>query len=186
MKRIKTIKLLELTSIVILLLMPIFFIACTDDEEPVPVENNETEYSQMKINLTDAPGDYQQVNINVYQVRVQTNDSSWIDLTTNNGFYDLLELTNGIDTTIVQDSLTKGTYITQMRLVLGDSSNVMVDSSFYPLKVPSGSTSGFKINFSDSLRADSLVITLDFDAEKSIIQQGNKNDYLLKPVFKVK
>ncbi|MFT5513730.1 MAG: hypothetical protein ACI8SE_002139 [Bacteroidia bacterium] len=31
-----------------------------------------------------------------------------------------------------------------------------------------------------------VFLMLDFDAEKSIIQQGNKNDYLLKPVLKEK
>ncbi len=175
-----------ISSTLLLFVISGLFYSCTSDEEPTPTRNSETEYSQMRITLTDAPGDYQQVNINVQQVRVQTVDSSWVDLTTNAGFYDLLTLRNGIDTTIVKDSLTKGTYITQMRLVLGDSNNVMVDSNFYPLKVPSGSNSGYKVNFTDSLKADSLVITLDFDAEKSIIQQGNKNDYLLKPVIKVK
>lgn len=172
--------------VLVMFLVPCVFYSCTTDDAPTPIKNQKTEYSQMRINLTDAPGDYQQVNINVQKVRVQIMDSSWIDLTTRAGYYDLLTLRNGIDTTIVQDSLTKGTYITQMRLVLGDSNNVMVDSNFYPLKVPSGSTSGYKINFTDSLKADSLIITLDFDAEKSIIQQGNKHDYLLKPVIKVK
>lgn len=177
---------MKLKFLVIIGLLVLVVASCTESEEPTPTQNTKTGYSQLKVKLTDAPGDYQQVNINISQVRVQTTDSSWIDLTTNHGYYDLLTLQNGIDTTIVQDSLTKGTYITAIRLILGDSNNVMVDSNFYPLKVPSGSTSGYKINFQDSLQADSLTITLDFDADKSIIKQGNKNDYLLKPVLKVK
>jgi hypothetical protein len=61
----------------------------------------------------------------------------------------------------------------------------MVDSAYFPLKVTSGSTLGFKINFSDTLSVDSLGITLDFDADKSIQKQGNKECYILKPVIKV-
>lgn len=164
--------------------------SCNDDTTPDPKpntnNNNTSEYTHFSVKLTDAPGDYEEVNIDIQKVRVQLSDSSWKDLTTNAGIYDLLTLRNGVDTTIVNDSLTKGVYITGMRLVLGDSNNVYVDSAYYALKVPSGTTSGYKINFSDSLAADSLNIILDFDAEKSIVQQGQGHDYLLKPVVKVK
>jgi len=167
-----------------LFLLTFCFIACDDTDQPTP-EEVKSGKTLFQIELTDAPGDYQEVNIDIQKVRVQIQDSNWIDLTTNAGFYDLLKLQNGVDTTIVKDSLSKGTYITQMRLILGDSNNVMVDSQYFDLKIPSGSASGFKIQFQDSLVADSLNIKLDFDAEKSIIKKGNKNDYSLKPVIKV-
>ncbi len=136
------------------------------------------------IELTDAPGNYDQVNIDVEQVRVRLGDSTWRDLNTNAGIYDLLVLQNGVDTLIVNDSISKGLFITQLRLILGDNNTVMVDSVIYPLKVPSSSQSGFKIQFADSLQADSLNITLDFDAEKSVHQVGQKEEYILKPVLK--
>ena len=170
----------------LVLLLFVFLYACNDDLNPVLPGGGNSNYSFITINLTDAPGDYEEVNIDVQTVRAQLTDSSWVDFTTNTGIYDLLTLQNGIDTTIVKDSLSKGSVITQLRLILGDSNTVLVDSNYYSLKVPSGSSSGFKIQFTDSLSADSLNITLDFDAEKSIVQQGNQNKYLLKPVIKVK
>lgn len=157
--------------------------ACNDSDDLTPTRSEGSSF--ITINLTDAPGDYEEVNIDLKSIRAQLSDSSWVDFTTNAGIYDLLKLQNGIDTTIVKDSLSKGTVITQLRLILGDSNSVLVDSAYYDLKVPSGSTSGFKILFSDSLSTDSLNITLDFDAEKSVVQQGNQNRYLLKPVVKV-
>lgn len=161
--------------------------SCSDSEDPIDMtDQNETGMTYLTINLTDSPGDYQQVNIDVQQIRVQLMDSTWRDLTTNSGFYDLLTLQNGVDTTIVKDSLSKGTYITQLRMVLGDSNTIMVDSMIYKLKVPSGSTSGFKVNFADSLAADSLGITLDFDAGKSIHEIKRGEEYILRPVIKVK
>lgn len=173
--------------IAILIIFSSFYIAC-DDAEVTPDDSNNSEQgtTAFTMRLTDGPGDYQQVNINVQQVRVQLTDSSWVDLTTNAGYYDLLTLQNGVDTVIVQDSLTTGTVIAGLRLVLGDSNTVMVDSNMYTLMVPSGSSSGYKIKFQDSVRADSLNLTLDFDAEKSIVKQGAKDEYLLKPVITVK
>jgi hypothetical protein len=181
MKKIRNISLAFLLS-------TFCIISCSDADEKLVVDNTGEEKSvtSLFVRLTDAPGDYQQVNINVMQVRVQKTDSLWYDLTTNSGYYDLLTLQNGVDTTIVNDTLSKGTQITGLRLVLGDSNTVMVDSVMYPLQVPSGSTSGFKIKFSDTLSADSLNILLDFDAEKSVLKKGQKDEYLLKPVIKVK
>ena len=158
------------------------FYSCS---EKVSLDNpGNNKYTTVEINLTDAPGDFQEVNIDIQSVQVQLGDSSWRTLTTNSGFYDLLLLQNGLDTTIVSDSLSQGVSITSMRLLLGDSNTVMVDSTYHTLKVPSGSSSGYKILFQDSLTADSLAITLDFDAEKSIVKKGNKNEYILKPVVK--
>ena len=162
------------------------FVACNElTEDATTPKESTSDYSILTINLTDAPGDYEEVNIDIQTISAQLLDSTWVDFTTNSGIYDLLTLQNGIDTTIVKDSLSKGSRITQLRLILGDSNNVKVDSGYYSLKVPSGSTSGFKIQFSDTLSTDSLNLLLDFDAEKSIVQQGNQNRYLLKPVLKV-
>lgn len=171
----------------ILVLIIIAFVAYGCKEEPTAVAPciPETKNSVLTINLTDAPGDYEEVNVDIQSVSARLTDSSWVDFNTNSGIYDLLTLQNGVDTTIVKDSLSKGTMITQLRLMLGDSNYVKVDSAYYALAVPSGSSSGYKIQFSDSISTDSLNITLDFDAEKSIVQQGRGHRYLLKPVLKV-
>ncbi|MDP4263584.1 MAG: DUF4382 domain-containing protein [Bacteroidota bacterium] len=60
-----------------------------------------------------------------------------------------------------------------------------MDSTTYPLTIPSGSESGLKIKLAKPLHAtlDSLVI--DFDAALSILQTGN-GDYKLKPVLRIK
>jgi hypothetical protein len=164
-----------------LLMLIIGFWGCMEDAAINPTNSA---FTKIRINLTDAPGDYDEVNIDLQTIRVQLSDSSWVDFNTNSGIYDLLKLQNGIDTTIVNDSLSQGTQITQLRMILGDSNTVMIDSIYYPLKVPSGSTSGFKIKFQNTLAGDSLGILLDFDADKSIVKRGSKNEYLLQPVLK--
>lgn len=175
------------------ILLSAFIISCSDEPAVVKNDNPDTGNDQAKtrgitINLTDGPGDFDEVNIYLKKIqvlRVDSNDSKWVDLNTNEGYYDLLVLQNGIDTTIVKDSLSIGTMISQIRMILADSNNVLVDSNYHSLFVPSGTQTGFKINLQDTVSADSLNITIDFDAEKSIKKRGDK-DYLLTPVLKLK
>lgn len=138
----------------------------------------------VKVFLTDDPGDYQQVNIDLLQVRIKTKDTSWVDLNTNQGVYDLLQYQAGDDTLIVNDSLPPGE-IQELRLVLGEDNTIMVDSVMYPLTIPSGQSSGLKIKLQKLMVSDSLTdITIDFDVDESVVKTGN-GTYQLKPVIKL-
>lgn len=146
----------------------------------------------VKINLTDAPGDYLQVNIDIKQVRIHIADDSssndgWIDLPTRAGIYDLLKLQNGIDTTVVDSTVVPSGKVSQIRFVLGPDCSVMTkDSVLHDLKVPSGEQSGLKINVHRDIPAgQTLHVLLDFDADKSIHQKGN-GDFSMKPVIRIK
>ena len=151
--------------------------ACKQNETPVS--------AAIHVKLTDAPGNYTAVNIDLEQVQVKPANGTWLDITTNAGSYDLIQLTNGVDTLIVADSLPSGIQIQQIRLVLGSNNTVVVDSITYPLEVPSGEQTGLKLNLNRLMIQDSLnTVLLDFDAEKSIVATGN-GKYLLKPVIKV-
>jgi hypothetical protein len=167
------------------LLLAFLFHACQPDDVSPQVGQSK---ARLAIRLTDDPGDYQQVNIDLQQVRANMVDSSgieaWYDLATNAGIYDLLTLQNGLDTLIVNDSLPPG-QLQQLRLVLGNNNTVMVDSSLYEMKVPSGSSSGLKINVQQTLVQDSLsTLLLDFDAKQSVVARGN-GGFNLKPVIRV-
>ncbi len=154
--------------------------ACQDPVDLRPEDKN----AYLQIRLTDAPGDIDAVFIDLLQVQIKTQQTNgFLDLNTIAGVYDLLQYQAGDDTLIVNDSLPAG-QIQQIRLILGPQNRVMVDSVLYDLKVPSGMESGIKINFSSIAVQDSLTqILLDFDAEKSIVKQGNGR-YSLKPVIK--
>jgi hypothetical protein len=146
----------------------------------------------VKINLTDAPGNYLEVNVDIKQVRIHVADDStsndgWIDLPTNAGIYNLLDLQNGIDTTVVDSTFIPGGKVSQIRFVLGPHNSVMTsDSVVHDLKVPSGEQSGLKINVHKTIPAgQTLHVLLDFDAEKSVNEKGN-GDFMMKPVIRVK
>jgi hypothetical protein len=146
----------------------------------------------VRIHLTDAPANYLEVNVDIKQVRIHISDDSssangWINLPTNAGIYNLLDLQNGIDTTIVDSTVVPSGKVSQIRFVLGPNSSVMTsDSVLHDLKVPSGEQSGLKINVHrDIPGGKTLNVVLDFDAEKSVHEKGNGN-FSMKPVIKIK
>lgn len=139
------------------------------------------------VNLTDAPAAYQQVNVDIQAVEVHMVPTSgtalWITLPTQAGVYDLLTLQNGIDSTIVNATQLPAGKITQMRLILGSNNTVMETNITYPLTVPSGTESGIKLPGPIQVNPNTtLRVLLDFDASKSVIDQGNQ-EYQLKPVI---
>lgn len=153
--------------------------------------------ARLNIHLTDAPADYQEVNIDVQGLRIyytpassdtvatdSAEDGDWIDLPVDPMKVNLLDLQNGVDTLLAAAELEPGTY-QELRLILGDDNNVVVDSTSHYLKVPSGQQSGYKIKFKTELEdGQELDVKIDFDASRSVHQAGKSGKYILRPVLK--
>lgn len=153
--------------------------------------------AHMNVKLTDAPGDYQEVNVDVQALRIHytpfsddtvdvdpDKDGKWIELPVDPMTVNLLELTNGVDTLLSSADLDPGRY-RELRLILGHDNTVMVDDVLNDLKVPSGQQSGYKIKFKTELEAgEELDVVIDFDASRSVHKAGKSGKYILKPVLK--
>ncbi|WP_439183275.1 DUF4382 domain-containing protein [Carboxylicivirga taeanensis] len=143
--------------------------------------------ARLSIRLTDAPGDYQEVLIDVQAVQINVSaedESGWQTLqSTKKGVYNLLDFTNGMDTLLVDEFLPAGK-ISQMRLVLGDNNKVMIDGEYHDLETPSAQQSGLKFNIhADLTDGITYKLWIDFDAGRSIVKKGN-GGYSLKPVIR--
>lgn len=158
------------------------FAACSDDDD----NGTSTEgTSRVMVNLTDAPGDYDNVYVDVQDVRVTySDDESEVSVgEIDAGVYDLLELTGGVSVLLADEEIPSG-HISQIRLILGGDNSVVVDGETHELQTPSAQQSGLKINVNQQLEADIVYdFMLDFDVEESIVVQGN-GGYLLKPVLR--
>ena len=167
-------------AILFSLLGGLFFLAACNKDEGT---------TSLTVRLTDSPGDYEKVNIDLLSVQVHVNaqaddnDAGWVTLDSNPGVYDLLELTDGVSTVIADDQYPTGR-ISQMRLVLGDNNSVVVDGEEFALDVPSSSQSGLKILLqADLIEGIAYAVLIDFDAAKSVVATGS-GKYNLKPVIK--
>jgi hypothetical protein len=142
--------------------------------------------SQVQVRLTDAPFDAEEVNIDLRGVSVlYREDSSWTNLNTTAGIYNLLDYQNGVDTLIATGSIPSTGTIKEIRLVLGNANTIVIDSIVYPLVIPGGSEAGLKVKLGKKTSRPIEDILLDFDANLSIHRTGN-NKYMLKPVIKLK
>jgi Domain of unknown function (DUF4382) len=149
-------------------------------------------FGTVKLRLTDAPGDFQEVNLAVAEVSAHfegaggESDSTggWQVLRAEPLNVDLLTLRNGVFTTLAVTQVPAGHY-TQIRLKLASGSNVVVDGVTHPLTVPSGMQSGYKLVGGFDVPAGGLLdLTLDFDAARSVVLTGS-GTYILKPTVRV-
>ncbi|MBL7806806.1 MAG: DUF4382 domain-containing protein [Saprospiraceae bacterium] len=149
-------------------------------------EKNTNDQTTLHIRLTDGPGDFQQVNVDIQEIRIKSAQDSaqWITLPTNAGIYNLLDFQNGIDTLIAVGPVPLDT-LKEVRFILGPNNSVMVDSVLYALETPSAQQSGLKIKINKHLNLDVNTLVLDFDAAASVKIQGN-GIYRLHPVIKLK
>ncbi len=139
----------------------------------------------MRIYLTDAVGLYDEVNITFTEVSAHI-DSQWIILSNQTQTVNLLDWNNGNVLLLGQADVPAGTY-TQIRLKIANA-EVVLNGSRFDMTVPSGSTSGLKLNANFAVVAGSTYdIVLDFDAERSVVVTGpqlNPVGFKLKPVIR--
>ena len=132
--------------------------------------------TRLKVHLTDAPATYDEVNIDLQQVQVQmaADTTGWQTLQTRAGMYDLLQLQNGVDTLVAEGTIAEGT-VHQLRLILGDDNNIVLDGETYPLTIPSGSESGLKVKLHKKMNKSLEDLIVDFDAGLAVHQDGQGN-----------
>ncbi|MBP6732598.1 MAG: DUF4382 domain-containing protein [Chitinophagales bacterium] len=139
--------------------------------------------SHLNVRMTDAPGQYDAVLIDVQQVEVTGSGGGAVMLNTQAGIYDLLALSNGVDTLLAAGDLAAGE-VSQIRLILGPNNSVIVNGVSHPLSTPSAQQSGLKVQVHKTFEPGvTYAVLLDFDANQSIVEQGNGN-YSLKPVIR--
>lgn len=139
---------------------------------------------KLQVSLHDNPAAYEEVNVDIKDVELYSNENGWEALTTNRGIYDLLKLQGDSDTVIVTSQNFTAIKLQQLRLILGTNNTVKISGIVYPLALNSQDETGLKINLNKQLSpAQTYVIDVDFDAAQSIIDNGN-GTYRLKPVLK--
>ena len=174
----------KFTGFMMAILAVTVLFSCSNDD------SNGENSARVKVRMTDAPGDYKAVFVNVIDVMVKadgsTSDEGWVSLAgVQTGMYDLLTLTGGV-TQLLADAEVEAGYLSQIRLVLGgDNYLILNDDSRQELSTPSAQQSGLKIKVDQELEAgEEYEFLLDFDVDKSIVTAGNSGGFILKPVIR--
>ena len=161
--------------------MVVMAIGCSESDN---VTGDADGYGQIVVNAFDNPPpvDVENIFLTILQVSVHSSEEGWVVLSEPDSTFDFLELINGTMVVLADNTLKAGQY-SQMRLLLADSNEIVIDGFSYHLKVPSGSQSGVKFNLDFTVEADQLIeIYVDFDAAHSITLSSDK--YILLPTFR--
>jgi len=199
----KTIKIfLGLASVVIV--MALVFSACTKSG----VNGN----SSVAVFLTDGPGDFDAVNIDIQKVEVKVDKDEkhkrddnrngldddkddhlkrkddfgeWIDLNFTPKIIDVLSLRNGIETQLGTANIDAGT-VRKIRITLGTQNSVVKGSVKYDLLMDSQTSNFLYIKLFDNHRErgnrNDVKVWVDFDIASSIVEANGK--FYLKPVLR--
>ena len=133
----------------------------------------------LTLRLADAPGEEVESAV-IWVSRVSiVGDAGIRIISSDTASYDLLALQHGVTAYLGSAEIPVGTY-NQLRLIV-DSARVTLKapttftsgSSSAVMKVPSGSTSGLKVNLGNvSVVPGETVLLVDFDVSRSFVFQG--------------
>lgn len=140
------------------------------------------------LQITDAPGDLNitealvtMSEVRVHYAGIDENGTlgEWITIVDEPQTFDLIALQN-VTELFGEANLSAGWY-TQIRLHV-DQALVTIDGEQYDLRIPSKKVKLIKPwKIEDN---ETLILTLDFDVQKSVHQTGN-GKYVLRPTIKV-
>ncbi|SFH43514.1 DUF4382 domain-containing protein [Pedobacter insulae] len=158
------------------------FTACKKDTDDIASGT-----ANVQIRMTDAPGDFEEINLNVKEIVLVSGGKPYVFAATTAQF-NILDFrigTNNPDILVASGDMPSGE-ITEIRLVLNEGNTIVVGGVESALTIPSGSSSGIKVKLTENPELVAGVgysLLLDFDAAKSIVATGN-GKYLLKPVVR--
>lgn len=182
----------------LLLAVAVMFTACD-------VNDDDGSSGTMRVSLTDAPGDFAAVNIQIEQVLVKSTDSDsdadgvddtegmddeelendgWEVIFNDSITVNLLDYQNGELLNLGETTVEAGMY-EEIRIVLGDNNTVeLLGGTTFDLTTPSAQTSGYKLMINSKVEAGEVTdLVIDFDASQSITITGNDR-YILNPVLR--
>ncbi|SMO45284.1 DUF4382 domain-containing protein [Solitalea koreensis] len=159
----------------------VFFTACQKETS--------TGTTRLNVRMTDAPGNYEQINLSVKEIVVTVGDTTY--RMESGKTFNILDFKAGSatpDILVASEEVPTGS-IKEVRLLLNETGNsIKVDGQTYDLKIPSGYSSGWKVKLNEAIQlTDGIAysLLLDFDAAKSIVHTGSGSDkYLLKPIVR--
>lgn len=152
--------------------------SCSDDDSTA----GSGDYTY-KIRMTDAPGPYDEVNVDIQSVAIIDGDGNTVTLDSDVGVHNLLALNNGNSVLLASRNL-EDNVVDQIKITLGTNSTVVVDGTSYPLSFSTSDDDGLTLNVDQTLNAEgSNEILLDFDANASVVSTGT-NAYKIVPTIR--
>ncbi|MBO6537040.1 MAG: DUF4382 domain-containing protein [Balneolaceae bacterium] len=162
--------------------------------------NSNTKTGRLNVTMTDAPFPIDLVseaNVTIDKIEIrrdstEVESSTFLTISEESQTFNLLDLQNGVKTSLVDLEIEEGSY-DLIRLYVSEANIVLTDNTTYDLTVPSGAQTGIKVFVSPSIEVVSDLsaeLLLDFDVANSFVARGNIstpagiNGFNFKPTIK--
>lgn len=143
----------------------IAFTACEQQ-----VDNNGRE-AGVTIKMTDAPGDYAALNVEIERVDIYSESSGWVTLSNETQMVNVLELTNGVETTLASSSELEAGLYTQVAVHFGSNNSIQVQSDGAYAELDLGGESSIVVDIAAEVSASaSTEVLLDFNVAESVVE----------------
>ena len=146
--------------------------------------------NSLKIKITDSPGDYQSLQIEIVKVEAFIESIGWKVLDENHQVFNVLALANGVERILSQNRNVSNGIYSKIRLTFGERNHIVIrkesmilgtdvnESAMYPLIFVGGNE--FSVDINSVLTATSDVnILLDFDIAASVWKE--RDGFFIKP-----
>lgn len=143
-----------------------------------------TNDAEISVFLQDAPAAYEKIKIEIKGVSIYSQSAGqWVNLTVNNGNFDILTLDGNHQAFLGKIKLAGGT-ISQMQLIVGSNNTITVNGIDYPIVLDASDLDKLKVKIDNTVNNGSAYkLTIDFKAAESIDNSGSV--YKLKASLKV-
>ena len=160
-------------------------VSCKKDDVE-PNDSSDQSSSSFQVRMTDSPGDFAELDVEITKVEAYLQNEGWVTLNNQSQVVSVLDLTNGAETTIAQQSAVSAGIYTRVRLTFGSNNSLSVTDSIL------GSTINTNLNLGTSQQVEVLIdeqisagtnasVLLDFQVAQSILEQSQQ--FILNPTI---
>lgn len=144
--------------------------------------SNDSKEAGLTIKMTDAPGDYAALNVEIERVDVYSESSGWVTVSNESQMVNVLELTNGATTTLATSTELEAGLYTQVAVYLGSDNSLQVQSDGEYASLNVGGEGMLVIDINEEISANSSSeVLLDFNVAESVVEVNG--EFFLDPTI---
>ncbi len=135
--------------------------------------DNDAKEGGVSINMTDAPGDYAALNVEIERVDIYSESSGWVTLSNETQMVNVLELTNGVETNLATSTELEAGLYTQVAVYFGSNNSIQAQADGQFAELDLGGESMIVVDINEEISANSNTdILLDFNVAESVVEVG--------------
>lgn len=149
-------------------------------------KNKDAAQGKMEVRMTDSPGDFVALNVQIMKIEAYMDNSGWVVLNETTKEVNVLDLTNGAEVTISSATNVQPGLYTKLRLTFSGQSSLTINGASGPNTVDLSFNSNYshQVEIPIHCQVNSGItasVLLDFNVALSI--KENNGQYEMNPVL---